>query len=193
MAARACDHDDGRMPIPPSTAHASPRTVGAPLPRLGRDGRLTRPVRVVFADDHPFYRDGVVLAIDRHPELDLVGEAPDGVAALALIEELRPDVALLDVKMPGLDGIAVCERVLAADPRPNTRIVLLSAFLEPIVVARAVAAGAVGYLGKDVARFEICDALVHVGCGGTAFCEAAGPGVRQALDDVWWRVEPPAT
>lgn len=175
------------MPAP------STRTIGAPLPRMNRDGRLSRPVRVVFADDHPFFRDGVTLAIDRHPELELVGEATDGPGALDLIMRLRPDVALLDVKMPGMDGIGVCEALMAADPRPATRVVMLSAFIEPIVVARAVAAGAVGYLGKDIARFEICDALVTVGTGGTAFCEDAVPGVRQALDEAWWRSEPSAT
>src|SRR5256885_915791 len=78
-----------------------------------------------------------------------------------LIEELRPDVALVDVKMPVLGGVELCERL--AERGTPTRVVMISAYLDPNLVARALRAGAAGYLGKDASREEICEALVDVG------------------------------
>lgn len=123
----------------------------------------TRRVSVVVVDDHPVYRDGLVRAISSAAELELLGEAADGLEAELLIEEMRPDVALLDVKMPALGGVELCER-LASRGLP-TRVVMISAYLDPNLVARALRAGASAYLGKDASRDEICDALVRVGRG----------------------------
>lgn len=141
------------------------------------------PVTVVLADDHPLFLEGLVRAIGARPDMTLVGEATDGLGALALIEELCPDVALLDVK-PAMDGIDVCELVAARRDVP-TRIVLLSAFLEPGLLVRATLAGAAGYLGKDASRDEICSALAQVAAGGTAFCAEAGAGVTTALERIF--------
>jgi two-component system nitrate/nitrite response regulator NarL len=122
-----------------------------------------RRIGVLVADDHPLYRDGLVRAIATAPELELLGEAEDGIEAEALVEELRPDVALLDVKMPGLSGIELCERI--ARTGLPTRVMMISAYLDPNLVEHAVRAGAAGYLGKDASRDDICDALVRVGRG----------------------------
>src|SRR6201999_1283376 len=86
-------------------------------------------VRVYVADDHPVYRDGVVLALRRRPDFEVVGEADDGRTALEEIRVLKPDVALLDVKMPGLDGHAVL-RAIQRDDLP-VAVVLLSATVLP--------------------------------------------------------------
>lgn len=143
------------------------------------------PARVVFADDHPLFRDGLARAISSHLGLALVGEAIDGPGALALIEELEPDVALLDVKMPHLDGIDICARIASrAAPLP-TRIVLLSAYLDPSLVWRAASAGAAGYLSKEASRSEICDALVEVSLGGTAFASEAEDGLLEELRRIY--------
>ena len=142
------------------------------------------PITVVLADDHPLYREGLARAIAARLDMTLLGEATDGLDALSLIEELCPDVALLDVKMPTMDGIEACE-LLAGSGDVPTRIVLLSAFLEPELVARATLAGAAGYLGKDSTRDEICSALARVATGGTAFCEGADRGVTQALERIF--------
>jgi two-component system, NarL family, nitrate/nitrite response regulator NarL len=125
-----------------------------------------RRIGVVVADDHPLYRDGLVRAIASVAELELLGEAGDGAEAEELILELRPDVALVDVKMPVLGGVELCERL--ARRGIATRVLMISAYLDPSLVARAVAAGAAGYLGKDASRDEICDALVQVGRGVVA-------------------------
>ena len=125
-----------------------------------------RRIGVVVADDHPLYRDGLVRAIASVAELELLGEAGDGAEAEELILALRPDVALVDVKMPVLGGVELCERL--ARRGASTRVLMISAYLDPSLVARAVAAGAAGYLGKDASRDEICDALVQVGRGVVA-------------------------
>ena len=156
------------------------------------DTKLLSRVRVVFADDHPLFRDGLARAISSHLGLELVGEATDGHGALALIEELEPEVALLDVKMPHLDGIEVCGLVRARLPALRTRVVLLSAYLDPSLVLRAASAGAAGYLSKEASRADICDALVDVAHGGTAFASEAEGSLLEELERLF-AIDPPAT
>jgi two-component system nitrate/nitrite response regulator NarL len=122
-------------------------------------------VRVLIADDHPLFRRGVVQAVERRVELTLAGEHADGQAALDAIRELRPDIALLDVRMPGLSGIEVLEAVVA-DALP-TRIVLLSGYPDPGAVYRALTAGAAGFLDKSAPGEEICERLLAVARGET--------------------------
>jgi two-component system nitrate/nitrite response regulator NarL len=113
---------------------------------------------VIVADDHPVYRTGLVAVIEQRPELELLAECGDGPAAVAEIRARRPDVALLDVRMEGLDGIAVLDSLGGA--RAATRIVFLSAFADGEVVARALTAGAAGFLSKESDRDDICDAIL---------------------------------
>jgi two-component system nitrate/nitrite response regulator NarL len=141
-----------------------------------------RPATVVVADDHPIYRDGLARAIGSRPDLRLVGEAANGVEAARLIAARHPDVAVLDLRMPGLDGIAVCAQVTARRPEWRTRVVLLTAYLERALVSEAIGAGAAGYVGKDVSRYEICEAVARVSRGGTAFSDLTAPGIIQALE-----------
>ncbi|MHB1538446.1 MAG: response regulator [Solirubrobacteraceae bacterium] len=115
------------------------------------------PIRVVVADDHPLFRDGLVRCMREREDVALLGEAADGVEALAQIRQRRPDVAVLDVKLPRLGGIAVCAEVTRE--RLPTRVLMLSAFPDGPLVYRALASGARGYLSKDVDRGEVCDAI----------------------------------
>ncbi len=124
-----------------------------------------RPVRILIADDSDAYRSGMARAIRAHEELELVGEVDGGVAALAAIVELLPDVAVLDVRMPGLDGLEVCRRIRSADPSLTTRVMLLSAYMDETVVERARQVGADAYLSKAASRREICAEAVRVGRG----------------------------
>ena len=132
-------------------------------------------VRVLIAEEHPLYREGVVRAIKQRPELELVAEAVDGGQALGLIKELLPDVAVLDVKLPELDGLQVANAV--ARDGLGTRVLMLSAFLDRQVVFQAVAAGAAGYLSKDADRLEITDAIVAVHRGDTVLASEVQAGV----------------
>jgi two-component system nitrate/nitrite response regulator NarL len=150
------------------------------------------PSRVVLADDHPLFRDGLARAISTRNDLELVGQAGEGITALALIEELRPDVALLDVKMPGLDGLEICRLVTDRRLAVRTRVVLLSAYLDASLVSRAVCAGAAGYLGKDATRVEICDALVEVATGGTAFGRKSTGGLVEELERLFFEESSPS-
>lgn len=124
-------------------------------------GRVT----VVVADDHPLFREGMVRAVELRPDLRLVGEAEDGRAALALIREVQPDVALLDVRMPELDGLAVTNAIRRDDL--STKVVLLSAHVTPELVFRAVSDGALAYLPKELPREDICDAVAAAARGET--------------------------
>ena len=126
-------------------------------------------MRVIVADDHPLYRDGLAGAIRDHPALDLVGEASNGRDALRLIEQHAPDVALLDVKMK-VDGPTVLRR-LAGSAHP-TRVVFLSAFLDSALIYSALEAGAAGYLSKHDDRSVICAALKAAARGDVVLCRA---------------------
>jgi two-component system nitrate/nitrite response regulator NarL len=140
-------------------------------------------VRVLIAEEHPLYREGVVRAIKERPELELVGEASDGRRALTMIKELEPDVAVLDVKMPELDGLKVANAVVR--DAVTTRVLLLSAFLDPQIVFQAVAAGASGYLSKDADRLEITNAILAVSRGHTGRAPQVQAGGAAAVRSRW--------
>ena len=138
-------------------------------------------VRVLVADDHPIYREGIVRAVNERPDLELVGEAGDGREALSEIKRLKPDVAVLDIRMPGLDG----NQVLGALRRDglDSAVLFLSAFMEPELSYSTVAAGASGYLSKESSRQEICDAIAAVARGQTAFAVEVQEGLQSAVRD----------
>jgi two-component system nitrate/nitrite response regulator NarL len=140
-------------------------------------------VRVLIAEEHPLYREGVVRAIRERPELELVGEASDGRKALDMIRELRPDVAVLDVKMPELDGLQVANAVVRDSA--TTRVLMLSAFVDRQIVFQAVAAGAAGYLSKDADRLEITDAILAVNRGDTVLAPEVQAGVAAEVRSRW--------
>jgi two-component system nitrate/nitrite response regulator NarL len=124
-----------------------------------RDART----RVYVVDAHPLFLAAVVEAIGARPELEFIGAATSGPAALAGIRALRPDVAVLDMRLPGLSGLELLRRA-AADGAP-TRIVVLSADLESDLVYGALASGAAGYLAKDIDSAAVGDAIVAVARG----------------------------
>jgi two-component system, NarL family, nitrate/nitrite response regulator NarL len=124
-------------------------------------------VKVLVADDHPIYREGIVRAIKERSDLELLGEASDGREALERITDLRPDVAVLDIRMPGLDGIQVLN-ALRRDG-VETQVLFLSAFMEPELAYKTVAGGAKGYLSKESSRKDVCEAIVAIARGETAY------------------------
>jgi two-component system nitrate/nitrite response regulator NarL len=118
-----------------------------------------RPFTVVLADDQRAYREGLARAISRHSRLELVAVAERGDEAFHAIEAIRPDVALIDVRMGGLHGTSVCELLRDRHPDLPTRLVLMSADGNPAVESEP---GVDGFVSKDRSRREICEALVQV-------------------------------
>ena len=141
---------------------------------------MARPrIAVIVADDHPVYREGIVRAVKERPELELVAEAATGREALDAIQALRPDVAILDMKLPDLDG----GRVLTALRRDDvpTRVVFVSAYVDSEIVYAAIGGGASGYLSKEATRREICDAVARVARGETVFAAEVQNGLAREI------------
>jgi len=136
-------------------------------------------VRVYLADDHPLFLEGVTRAVGASDALELVGSAASGDAALADLRRLVPDVAVLDMRMNGMDG----REILAAAGRERlpTRIVLLSAYADDELVYDTLAAGAVAYLSKEVDRQAIVDAMLAVARGDIVLSPSAQTGLVREL------------
>ena len=138
---------------------------------MGENRRTT----VLIADDHPLFREAIARVIAEHEELELVAEAADGRAALEKIRELTPDVAVIDVRMPQLDGSDVLASLRSDGLATN--VVFLSAFLDSKTVYEAVAAGAHAYLSKEADTDEIVAAIRAAARGETIL----GPEVQTGL------------
>ena len=129
---------------------------------------LPRPFTVVLADDQRAYRDGLARAIAGHCRLELVAVATRGDEAFHAIETLQPDVALVDVRMAGIPGPAVCELLREHHPDLPTRLVLMSADGSAAYGAAEADSAVDGFVAKDRSRREICEALVQVAQRPTA-------------------------
>ncbi|MGE0217851.1 response regulator [Mycolicibacterium sp.] len=132
-------------------------------------------VRVVVGDDHPMFRDGVVRALQSSGSIDVVAEADDGPSALAAIREHLPRVALLDYRMPGMDGAAVAAAV-QRDELP-TRVLLISAHDESAIVYRALQDGAAGFLPKESTRSELVAAILDCAKGRDVVAPSLAAGL----------------
>jgi len=120
-------------------------------------------IRVIIADDHAVVREGTRHILEQEKDLEVVGEARDGAEAVALVEALNPDVAILDISMPNMGGIEATQRIKAA--RPGTAVLILTSYDDDRYVFALLAAGAAGYLLKDVPSAEVVRAVrsVHAG------------------------------
>ena len=119
--------------------------------------------RVLIADDHPLIRSGLRALLSRESEFEVVGEAADGYQALELVEQLKPDVVMLDVSMPRLNGIDVAQKI--TEKTPSTRIIIVSIHSDEGYVLRALKAGAKGYLLKASPEGDILNAVRAVAAG----------------------------
>ncbi len=133
-------------------------------------------IRVVLADDQALLRAGFRVLIDAADDLEVVGEAADGAEALTVVRETRPDVVLMDIRMPGTDGLAATEAIVADPDLADVRIIVLTTFeLDEYVVA-AIRAGASGFLGKGVDPVDLLEAI-RVVAGGDALLSPAATRV----------------
>ncbi|MEO3826740.1 response regulator transcription factor [Actinomadura sp. B10D3] len=145
---------------------------------------MTGRLRIIVVDDHTVMRAGLVALLAAEPTIEIVGEAGDGREAVALARRLRPDVALLDLRMPVLDGVAATAEIGAA----GTRVLVLTTYDTDTEIERAIEAGAIGYLLKDTTREQLVDAIHAAARGETVLA----PRVAEKLVARMRRPEPAA-
>jgi DNA-binding NarL/FixJ family response regulator len=146
------------------------------------------PIRVALADDQPLVRSGQRMNLEAEPDLDIVGEACDGAEAVELVARTAPDVLLLDVQMPGTDGLAAMAQI--AQSEAATRVVMLTTFDLDEYVFEAMRAGASGFLLKDMAGEDIATAVRQVARGADALL---APAVTRRLVDRYTTARPAPT
>lgn len=147
---------------------------------------MTEPIRILLVDDQRLMREGLRTLFELESDLDVVGEAADGAEALARYEALEPDVVLMDVRMPGMDGVEATRRL--KDRWPDARVIILTTFDDDEYVFEGLRAGALGYLLKDVSGHELADAVRQVR-GGGALIE---PSVARKVVAEFARIAPVA-
>jgi two-component system nitrate/nitrite response regulator NarL len=136
-------------------------------------------LRIIVADDHPLYRKAAIEAVKGRAALEYVGSAADGREALAAIRREAPDVAVVDIQMPELDGLGVLNAVTRDGLA--TRVLLLTADVSAAGAYAAIGAGAAGYLLKDIDTDALCDAIVAVGRGETVMAASVQSAVAQEI------------
>jgi two-component system nitrate/nitrite response regulator NarL len=137
------------------------------VPEERRQAVSKKRLRVLVVDDHPVVRKGISICLARRDNMEVVGEAANGAEALRKVRELAPDIVLLDINMPQMDGLAVTE-ALRKD-FPNVRVILLSVYSNTEYVLRIIRSGASGYVLKEAEPEELVRAVESVGAGGSFF------------------------
>ena len=140
---------------------------------------MTDPIRLMIADDHPVFRDGLASLLDPLPGIDVVARAADGAEAVALAAEHRPDVIIMDVQMPELNGIEATRTITAA--QPEVGVLVLTMGEDDGTVLAALRAGARGYLRKGAEQDEIVRALTTVHGGGVVFGASLATRIAEVL------------
>lgn len=144
---------------------------------------LNRPIKVLIVDDHPLMRSGITGEINAHQDMTVVAEAEDGVSALSLFRAHRPDVTLLDLKMPRMSGIDSLAAIRSEFP--HARVVVLTTATGDIQATRAFRAGAVGFLLKDTLRSELVNTIRLIHTGGRRIPEKIAQQMAEhAVDDL---------
>lgn len=138
-------------------------------------------IRIIVADDHGIVRKGLRLQLERHPQFEVVGEAADGREAVRLAEQMDPDVVIMDIAMPALNGIEATAQIMKRSPRSG--VIILSMHSDETYIARTLSAGARGYLLKDNADVDLHRAVQTVADGKPFF----SPAISQTLLEDYMR------
>ncbi len=147
---------------------------------------MGEPIRILLVDDQRLMREGLRTLLELEPDLEVVGEAGDGETALEACAALQPDVVLMDIRMPGMDGVEATRRM--RERWPETRVIILTTFDDDAYVFEGLRAGALGYLLKDVSGEELAEAVRTVAAGGALI----QPSVARKVVAEFARLAPPA-
>ena len=144
----------------------------------------SKPVRVMLVDDHPIVKMGLKVMLEQSGDLAVVGEASDGLEAVEMAERLRPDIIVMDVMMPQLDGIEACRIIM--EKLPETQVLMLTASLERDAVIEAVAAGATGYLQKYSGGEQLEEVVRAIAAGSLRIPQdALKRSLALVRDELW--------
>ena len=152
------------------------------------DGSSSRRIRVALADDQELVRAGLRMMLEREPDIEIVGEAETGEAAVELVKAELPDVILMDIRMPGCGGIAATERITALDV--STRVLMVSTYDHDEVVYSSIRAGAAGFVAKSMHTGHLIDAVRTVADGGGSLTPAITRRVLSYLADLALATDP---
>jgi two-component system NarL family response regulator len=152
------------------------------MPHTEPGSRTTGQARVLLVDDHALFRTGVANIINHEPDLRVVAEAGNGVEALAAYERVRPDVMLLDLRMPIMEGVEVVRRVRDSDP--SARVIVLTTYDTDDEISQALKAGAKAYVLKDIAATELVSCIRDVLAGKTYIAPAAAAKLAETVTRV---------
>lgn len=133
-------------------------------------GNIGESIRILLVDDENLVRAGLRMILESDPRIDVVGECADGRSAVSMVEELAPDLVLMDIRMPVMDGLAASEAILQADP--EQKILVLTTFNTDDMVLSALKMGASGFLLKDTPPAELMEAINQVAAGRTMLSES---------------------
>lgn len=147
---------------------------------------MSRTIRVVVADDHPIVRQGVVALLEDEPDIEVVAEVADGRAALSAVLAEEPDVVLMDLRMPEMDGVEATRAV--RERRPDVAVLVVTTYDTDEAIVRAVEAGAAGYMLKDSPTEELVDAVRRAAAGETVLA----PLINKRLVERMHKVSPDA-
>ncbi len=136
-------------------------------------------IRLLIVDDHEMVREGLKAMLVSEPDFSIVGDAANAEQALTLIERLRPDIALLDIRLPGTSGIEVCRTVTTR--YPETAVIILTTYTDDTLIAQAIQAGARGFILKDIERFDLKRSIRAVARGEAAIDPKAAVAVLAQL------------
>lgn len=145
------------------------------------------PIRVVLADDQPMVRQGIAMLLGAEPDIEIVGEASDGAEAVAVVDRVHPDLVIMDVRMPGTDGIEATQRLVAersGQPDLLTKVLVLTTFDEDTALYGTLRAGASGYMLKHAAPTELANAVRRVAGGDAWIDPGVAPKVLDTLRDM---------
>lgn len=142
---------------------------------MTQDGRI----RVLIVDDHEMVREGLMAMLQPEPDFEVVGQTGSGAAVVELVETTRPDVVLLDARLPDVSGVEVCRRLGVS--HPGVSVVILTTYTDPDLVQECIEAGARGYVVKDVERFSLKESIRAVHRGQAVLApQVAGPVIDRA-------------